>query len=120
MPRATGTGRRAASCPPLAGGAPASAGRSADWDADGRASNRVGDGAMNQDLLLDEYVRGEIGRRAFIRGLVADGVPVRIAAIHAGAFRSRPGVSRAIAAEDDPEQEPDAEPEGGGRDASRS
>ena len=74
---------------------------------------------MNRELLLDEYARGAIGRRAFIRGLVADGVPLRIAAMHAGAIRPRPGVYRAVAA-DDRDQIPDADVEDDGRHRSRS
>jgi hypothetical protein len=63
---------------------------------------------MKRVELIDDYLLGKIGLRAFVRGLVAEGVPMRAAAVHAialklGTWAPRVNVNNA---DDNPEDTP--------------
>jgi hypothetical protein len=60
---------------------------------------------MTRDELIDNYLLGTIGPRAFVLGLVAEGVPMRAAAMHAVALKMGTWAPRANAnnADDNPD-----------------
>jgi hypothetical protein len=51
---------------------------------------------MSRDELLDAYVGGDLGRRAFVHGLVALGVSIEVAVAHAVALKGAPGSTEGV------------------------